>query len=190
LQEAPLNYVLRNCNIENGVAVELGVYSGSTLSQIVKKFEGEVHGFDSFEGLPEKWNRNDMNFDKGHFDVKGDIPSVEGATIHKGWFNNTLPPFVACLSEKISLLHVDCDLYSSTIEALKILGPYLSRNCVIVFDELLDYPNYQEGELKALYEFAFQNQIKFDWIGKYGNVRMEPESDRGAIYQSVALRLL
>lgn len=190
LSEAPLSYVLRNCNFDDGIAVELGVYSGTTIKQIVSKFNGEVHGFDSFEGLPERWDRNDMTFDKGHFDVKGNIPIVEGATLHKGWFSDTLPPFVASLSKKISLLHVDCDLYSSTIDSFRILGPHLSRNCVIVFDELLDYPNYEQGELKALYEYAFANNTKFDWIGKYGNVRMEPERDRGPVYQAVTLRLL
>lgn len=190
LPEAPLNYVLNNCNIQSGIAVELGVYSGTTLQQIVKKFSGEVHGFDSFEGLPERWDRSDMTFDKGAFDLKGELPTIQGATLHKGWFSETLPEFVKNITQTISLLHVDCDLYSSTKESFQILGPYLSDNAIIVFDELLDYPNYDKNEMLALYEFMKESKLKFDWIGKYGNIRMNPEKDRGAIYQAAVIRIV
>ena len=46
---------------------------------------------------------------------KINLPSVpENMTLVKGWFNETLPSFVATnTNKKISYLHIDCDLYSS-----------------------------------------------------------------------------
>ncbi len=189
LPDAPLSYVLRQCELPEGIAVELGVYKGTTLTRITSRFHDKTHGFDSFEGLPERWERSDMEFNKGAFALDS-LPVVEGAILHKGWFDQTLSEFVSQLTEKISLLHIDCDLYSSTKTGLEACVPHLAKNAVIVFDELLDYPNYEKNELLALYEYARDHKLRFDWIGKYGNVRVTPDKDRGPIYQSCAIRVL
>lgn len=42
----------------DAIVLEFGVFSGRTLAHIAHKANPTiVHGFDSFEGLPEKWSR-------------------------------------------------------------------------------------------------------------------------------------
>ena len=54
----------------------------------------------------------------------GNLPPVRGnVRLTKGFFENTLPGFVAQHpGAKIALLHIDCDLYSSTVTILKNVG--------------------------------------------------------------------
>ena len=49
-----LHHALRESPAE-GLILEFGVYYGSSLFAIAKATQREVHGFDSFEGLPESW---------------------------------------------------------------------------------------------------------------------------------------
>src|ERR1051325_11486898 len=41
--------------LQTGLYCELGVYKGETVNFIASKTKNTVHGFDSFEGLPEDW---------------------------------------------------------------------------------------------------------------------------------------
>lgn len=66
------------------------------------------------------------------------------------------------------MLHIDCDLYSSTKTIFKYLGEKLTEGSIIVFDELIGYPGFEEHELKAFYEFALASEKKFQWIGING----------------------
>lgn len=43
----------------HGLTLECGVYFGRSLSIIAARTAGAVHGFDSFQGLPEAWNANE-----------------------------------------------------------------------------------------------------------------------------------
>ena len=83
----------------------------------------------------------------------------------QGWFKDTLPAFLAQHPEHVSLLHIDCDLYSSTAEVLHQLRGRIRAGCVIVFDELLNYLSFERHELLAFFEFASQTQLQFSWIG-------------------------
>jgi hypothetical protein len=108
-----------------------------------------VFGFDSFEGLPENWR---SGFGKGHFaHSKPDVP----ANVHliKGWFSESLPPFLAVHGGSVALLHVDCDLYSSTSTILGLLADRIVSGTVIVFDEYWNYPGWRELEHRAFQEF-------------------------------------
>jgi hypothetical protein len=70
--------------------------------------------------------------------------------LHKGWFSETLPPFLEQFRPNGSLIvHFDADLYSSTIFALTQLRSYLTPSTVLIFDEFFD----RNHELKALAEF-------------------------------------
>jgi hypothetical protein len=49
--------------------------------------------------------------------MQGKFPDVRiNVQLIKGWFNETLPKFTNLLEsdDKIALLHIDCDIYSST----------------------------------------------------------------------------
>ena len=58
---------------QNTLWLEFGVASGRTINYISKFTTDTVYGFDSFEGLPEKWRDG---FDKGAFSSNGNMPNV------------------------------------------------------------------------------------------------------------------
>ncbi len=152
----------------NTLWLEFGVASGRTINYISQFTSENVYGFDSFEGLPEKWRDN---FDKGYFNMNGNMPNVnKNVVLIKGWFNETLEPFIQKENKKISFLHIDCDLYSSTKYILNTLKDYLDEDCVIVFDELVNYPTFDglNGELRAFVEFLDENKVEYSWIGMNG----------------------
>lgn len=134
----------------HGLFLEFGVAIGRTITPIARRRPSDlVYGFDSFERLPEDWRSGYL---KGRF--SGDLPDVpRNVTLIKGWFNQTLPDFLAEHNEKVSLLHVDCDLYSSTKCILDLLADRIGSGTVIVFDEFWNYPGWQDHEAKAFDEF-------------------------------------
>ena len=77
----------------------------------------------------------------------------KNCVLYKGLFSDTLPTFLEQVKAPAKLIHVDCDLYSSTISALHILSPRIQPGTVIVFDEYFNYPGWQEHEHRALCEF-------------------------------------
>ena len=117
--------------------LELGVFEGESIERwatINSDPESRFHGFDSFEGLPEDWGGTP----KGHFDLGGNIPRTGDARIsfHKGWFQDTLPGFVASMrSTPPLLIHIDCDLYSSTLYCLSQLQGVFDSGVIVIFDE-------------------------------------------------------
>ncbi len=95
IQTYPLTYVFEKMNLKhkpNTLWLEFGVASGRTINYISQFTSENVYGFDSFEGLPEKWRDN---FDKGYFNMNGNMPNVnKNVVLIKGWFNETLEPFI------------------------------------------------------------------------------------------------
>src|SRR5450432_5940 len=91
-----------------GLCLEFGVYRGSSINLIASLMAGVVHGFDSFEGLPENWREG---HEAGTFSLPS-LPSVrDNVVLIKGWFQDTLPPFLEEHRGTVSFVHVDCDLY-------------------------------------------------------------------------------
>ena len=141
-----------------GMALEFGVYSGTTLRQIAVARSGSgVFGFDSFEGLPEDWR---AGFLAGTFAVE-ELPQVDGADLVVGWFSETLPGFLDAHPGPVDLLHLDADLYSSTATVLELVGPRLRPGSVVVFDEYLNHPGWQDGEHRAWREHAAAHDLEF-----------------------------
>ena len=133
----------------DGIALEFGVYTGSSLRLITKYFPDSTYGFDSFEGLPEDWREG---FSRGHFSLSN-APIIERATLVVGLFQDTLETYLSENKANISFIHLDADLYSSTCFVLEKLNPFIYPGCIILFDELINYPRFEEHELKALQEF-------------------------------------
>lgn len=103
--------------------------------------DSKFYGFDTFEGLPEDW----ATFSKG--EMSANIPDVNDArvTFLKGLFQDTLPGFLKenKLSEsKRNIIHLDADLFSSTLYVLTSLHPYLKKGDIILFDEF-NVPNHE-----------------------------------------------
>jgi hypothetical protein len=156
-------------NQKYNICLEFGVYTGKTINLISKSFK-KVYGFDSFEGLPEDWNGVCK---KERFNIIK-LPDVDtNVILIKGWFNETLETFLSNNNDiDIDMIHIDCDLYSSTKTIFDLMIKYnkFKKGLIIVFDELINYNKFYEGEIKALYEICRDNNINFEWIYTHGNV--------------------
>jgi len=144
-----------------GMALEFGVYTGSTLEVIAHARDKKaVYGFDSFEGLPEAWR---PGFPAGYFTLDN-LPEVPGAELVVGTFADTLPGFVAEHRDPVDFLHVDCDLYSSTATVLEHVGPLLHPGSIVVFDEYFNYPGWPEHEHRAWEEYVARRGLRFEYV--------------------------
>ncbi|BAX82695.1 class I SAM-dependent methyltransferase [Labilibaculum antarcticum] len=155
-----LDYALNEINLE-GLICEFGVWKGKSANYIAKKTSKTVHAFDSFEGLPETWLTSHK---KGHFALNNMPVFEKNVIIHKGWFDETLPQFVNEYTNKISFLHIDCDLYSSTKTIFKSLNNQITKGTIILFDEYFNYPFWEHHEYKAFQEFVQENNIKYEYL--------------------------
>jgi hypothetical protein len=150
---------------ERWLYLEFGVYKGESISYFSDHLthrDARLFGFDSFEGLPERWGPNP----KGTFSLNGVAPRIHDtrAEFVKGWFHETLPLFferpivrklLADPSTKV-FVHLDADLYSSTLFVLTTLWHYLDRY-YFCFDEFMGH------ELRALQDFrtAYPSKVEF-----------------------------
>src|SRR5581483_6923515 len=98
------------------------------------RHQGRLHLFDSFEGMPESPSERDRtayhvlegSWSEGACQGIGPkalrlkcrkyLPD-ERIVIHQGWYSETVKKIPD--STSFSVVHVDCDLYQSTIEALE-----------------------------------------------------------------------
>jgi hypothetical protein len=156
-----LNEAMKSVSIE-GLICEFGVYTGETINHISSLTSSIVHGFDSFEGLPEEWRQG---VGKGAFHL-GQLPAVrQNVELHKGLFSDSLPLFLEAHPGNVAFLHIDCDLYSSTRCVFELLRDRIVAGTVIQFDELLNYPGWQQGEMKAFREFCAETNCEVEWLG-------------------------
>ena len=148
-------YIFSNNTPIKGIWLEFGVWSGKTIN-LLSKYTNKIYGFDSFIGFPSDDNRKDWK--QIHFNLKGKLPKVNtNVKLVKGWFNETLDNFLKNQKENISVLHIDCDLYSSTKYILTTLKHLLVNGSIIMFDEIINYRGFKDGEFLALYEFCNDN---------------------------------
>jgi hypothetical protein len=147
-----------------GALLEFGVAGGRTATILGDaRPDRTLHGFDSFEGLPEDWAGH-LNR-RGAFSRRGKLPKVPlNVRLHKGWFCDTIPAWLADNPERVGFLHVDCDIYSSARDVLWGLRSRLQQGTVIVFDEYFNYPNWQQHEARALREFVEEFDVSYDYI--------------------------
>ncbi len=164
-----LEYVMDDLNMskqeDNSLWLEFGVYQGKTINFISKYTKRKIYGFDCFEGLPEDWR---PGFSKGEFNMNGNLPLVSSnVQLIKGLFEDTLEPFLSSNNEMISFIHLDADLYSSTIYVLEKCIKRIKEGCMIVFDEIFNFPEYDglNSELRALTEWVDKYEVDFDWVG-------------------------
>jgi hypothetical protein len=151
--------------VSRGIVLEFGVATGRTLNQFARLLPSKfIHGFDSFEGLPEDWT---SRMPRGFF-KRDNLPRVrDNSYLYVGWFNETLPQWKALYANTpLLLLHIDCDLYSSTKTVLTELRENIVLGTVIIFDEYLNYPGWQQDEFAAWKEFCRNYNVKYEYIGR------------------------
>jgi predicted O-methyltransferase YrrM len=151
-----------------GDYLEFGVYQGNSLICMSRAVEAAgVHhvrlfGFDSFEGLPDSagfdkvWSkgqfRSELDFTRALLDEAGvDWDRVE---LVKGFYDQVLDDELAKRVElhKASVVMIDCDLYTSTRDALEFCEPRLADHAVILFDDWFS-TDEDHGEQLAFREF-------------------------------------
>ena len=99
-------------------------------------------------------------------------------------FEDSLTEQLAQEIGKISLAHLDADLYSSTLTALTWMTPLLQPGSVLLFDELI---GEDPAEARALREWQRVSGVQLALLALFGR---EPSgkggmSDRRAIFQVV-----
>lgn len=147
-----------------GLYLEFGVKKGETIRELASMTDNTVHGFDSFQGLPEDWKGTSLH--KGRFNKQGKLPVVpDNVKLHAGWFNESLPVFIKQYPEPVAYMHIDCDLYSSTKTIFEHLTDRIVPGTVIVFDEYFNYPNWQQHEYKAFQEFVSEHTTQYEYLG-------------------------
>jgi hypothetical protein len=122
---------------------------GTTIRQIAARAGQEVHGFDTFTGLPEDWHDHPA----GTYSTAGRLPPVPAnVRLHQGLFTDTLPPFLEAYPGPVRFANIDCDLYSATATVLTLLSPRIVPGTVLAFDEYLFTAHWREDEFKAFQE--------------------------------------
>lgn len=159
-----------------GDYAEFGVYNGTSMSCMFEALSRlrldrvQLFGFDSFLGLPPEANEEDGGVWKpGQFACPEQVAlenlSAKGVPLDRvhlidGWYRDTLalPPSNYGI-ERVSLVMIDCDAYSSARLALAFINPALASVAAIVFDDwkLNDLDIKGMGEFRAFNEFLLHH---------------------------------
>ncbi len=135
-----------------GDYAEFGVYNGGSfipacLFAKYNKLNMRFFAFDCFNGIPSnqlgKGNEAEWFKDGSHccsqeeFEQNLKDRGIEGVIVTKGYFESVLTPK---LREKIRMnklraVYMDCDLYLSTLSALRFITPCIQNGTIIMFDD-------------------------------------------------------
>jgi len=156
----------------DGHWMEFGVREGTTIDWVLEVCPGQqIHGFDSWEGLPEKWDTGGHVYGVG--DMAVPMPTFpQNVHLHKGWFDQTLEPWKKKHEGPVAYLHIDSDLYSSAIYVLDTLNDRIIPGTLIVFDELVNFrlsgklSNWYKHEWKAMFEWMMKHSRQLQPVAR------------------------
>lgn len=177
-----------------GDIVEFGTMTGKTARGIALAMlavEGQyglppkhLWLYDSFIGLPKPDRAPDLDsphVQLGHWASGGcqgltmeelsakvgEVLPKDRYSLVKGWYADTVPHIAK--DQRFAMMHVDCDLYGSTMDCLVPVfeNGQVSRGCVISFDDwMCNQADPQFGERKALAELIERFDMKTSpWNG-------------------------
>jgi hypothetical protein len=121
--------------------LEFGVYKGTTMQMwcgLNNHPESRFFGFDSFEGLPEDWRLPTGVLRKGTYAAGGQAPVNPDPRVRfvKGLFQESLGGFLSSFKPRNRLVvHLDADLYSSTLYVLLMLNGLLKPGSLLIMDD-------------------------------------------------------
>lgn len=121
-------------------------------------------GFDTFEGLPEKWG----SYAKGSMAYSLESLGINDsrAGFYKGLFQDTLLPFLEQYDNRNrKLIHIDSDLFSSALFTMTQLYRYLQPGDILLFDEFA-VPSHEFLAFKIFTESFY---VKYEVIGAANN---------------------
>ncbi len=173
-----------------GHVVEFGVADGSstrTIQRLLRwhprirmapHWRKQVYALDSFEGLREAFE----NAPVGSF--AGPVPRLPGVVIVKGYFEETCTEELRQRIGRVAFAHLDADLYSSTLCALRWLTPMLDTGSILQFDEFIGGDN---AEARALEEWHQETGTRLVRVAAFDR---EPSGwgsspDRRAVFQVI-----
>jgi O-methyltransferase len=167
-----------------GDYLEFGVYKGDSfitamkLADRYKLLNMRFFAFDCFEGVPgsEGWVQ------KGAYCCSESLfraiiskagVDVSRTAIIKGLYADTLVDSLKALHHlfRAAIIHIDCDLYSSTVDVLRFVEPLCQNGTIIIFDDwyIFGAGNATSmGEGKAFEEWRFREHFHpiFDFPGR------------------------
>ncbi len=160
LSNSGLAYAVENAKID-GMFLEFGVWQGRSINFISSCTDRTVHGFDSFEGIPEAWEGEPS----GAYSTFGKLPDVNtNVELHRGWFDDSLPAFLESNQGPVAFMNIDCDTYNSTKTIFNCLGKQIKAGTVIVFDEYFCFPNWRDHEYKAFQEYLQDSGHQYEYL--------------------------
>ncbi len=143
---------------------EFGVFRGESLCSWLNRIshpDSRFVGFDTFTGLPERWRATEL---EGAFNVYGKIPETNDPRcgFQVGLFQETLLPFVGRhdFSRRL-VIHLDADLYSSTLFVLTTLARHFKPGDIVFFDNFI----CSVDEFRAFENFVGAFRIKYEVLG-------------------------
>lgn len=147
--------------------LEFGVSKGDSMRWWLSRINStnaRFFGFDTFEGIPQDWGTKP----KGSYTNAGEYPECKDprCVFVKGLFQETLGTFLqtrACMQRLV--IHLDADLYSSTLFCLFSLAPYLKPGDLLIFDEF----TITTHEFRAFMDFQNVFGLTFDFLGESNN---------------------
>jgi hypothetical protein len=164
---------------DRNVVTEFGVYKAGMINHQAKRFpELKFVGFDSFEGLRDSWSGMAP---QRLYDLGGRLPRVRrNVTLVKGWFSDTGPRWKAeNASAGVPLLvHVDCDTYAATVDALELCASYVEHGFILHFDDYFGFPNWRAGGFKAMQEMSERLRARVTYLS-YGTKEVAVLVEKG-----------
>jgi len=143
-----------------GSMAELGVYKGGTAKLIATVVPDKtLYLFDTFSGMPDE-----QSIDKhkaGDFDdtsieaVSHLLNDRQNIVFRQGYFPTTTQGLEG---ERFSFVHIDGDLYQSTLDALEFFYPRMVSGGIMIFDDY-EWPHCP-GVKKAMDEFLHDKPEK------------------------------
>jgi O-methyltransferase len=144
-----------------GDIAEVGVFRGGSAKLICEvKGSARLHLFDTFEGMPEPDARVDL-FRRGDFAgtslaaVQDYLRAYEGVLYYPGLFPATAES--AGIVGKFSLVHLDADIYESTLKGLRFFFPRLTTPGFILVHDFGS--RVCPGVRRALEEFLAETPV-------------------------------
>ena len=145
--------VLSTAKVGGDIA-EVGVFRGASAKVICEaKGDRRLHLFDTFEGLPAPGDI-DTAFREGQYassleSVREYLKDYAQVALYKGRFPGTGASVTGLV---FSFVHLDVDLYESTLAALEFFYPRLKAGGVIISHDYVEFA----GVRKAFDEFFAQ----------------------------------
>ncbi len=176
-------------NAIQGSFVECGVWRGGSSMMAAKAFiqsgifDRDIFMYDTFEGMPKP---DDIDLDhsgKSAVDIWKETPGwclagidevrkniistgypMERVRFIMGMVENTIPEVVP---EKIAILRLDTDFYSSTKHELEHLYPLLSKGGVVIIDDYGHFKGAQQAVDEFLNSMPFKPYLhRVDYTGR------------------------